>query len=469
MVLVDLNSNLKGNTMMYALRNIVLISFSSFTKNVSKKYIYLAVSSLVLILCLLIRGSLDISLINFLSQAETNSEFGTSDENSSSIYIIKKGDTLSQILAKEKILTSDAQDIIRLANEHDVSSSLQIGQEITFEYDISLLENENSDLTQEERTLTRIWFPIDKLNSMEFVRTDNGFIAKQVQVQLTKMLTKYETEISNSFIESLKKVGLSTNAIIELVNTYSHQIDFQRQIRSGDKITVITEKFVTDDSKLSHHGKIIYAGLISQGNHYEIYRYSPEGSEKDQQFFGSDGQSIKSTLLKTPVNVARISSHYGFRERHPVLGYGKMHKGVDFSAPIGTPIYSAGTGVVDFIGWKSGYGKFIVIKHGNNLSTAYAHASRFANDLRKGMRVKQGQVIAYVGQTGQTTGPHLHYEILIDGKQVNPMKFKSTPGLKLSGKQLAKFNKFKSQVSSLSKKLDTDELIASEIKEINLF
>ena len=384
--------------------------------------------------------------------------------------IIKKGDTLGAILRKQDLPNSDIRDLIKLAKDQKITSQLKIGQKLIFEYSIQLSEKESSDLNEELYSLDRMVFVKDKIHSIEFVRQDDKFITHNIKAPLKKLITQYNATINSSLIASLKKAGMSTNSIVRLINAYSHQIDFQRQIRAGDKVTVITEKFVTENDEFSHHGKILYANLNSQKTDYNIYRFSPSGKKEDLQFFSEDGQSIKSTLLRTPVKVARISSHYGYRKKHPVLGYGRMHKGVDFAASIGTPIYASGNGTISFISWKSGYGRFILVRHDKTLSTAYAHASKFAKGLKKGSRVKQGDIIAFVGKSGRVTGPHLHYEVRINGKQVNPMKFKSKPGIKLTGAKLTNFNKYKEKILKLGKKLeDGAELKPEEINEIKLY
>lgn len=398
------------------------------------------------------------------------SEEVSSNEAKIQEVVIKKGDTLGAILRKQDLPNLDIRNLIKLATDQKITSQLKIGQKLVFEYSIQLTEKEDSDLNEESYSLDRMIFVKDKIHSIEFVRQDDKFIAHNIKAPLKKLITQYNATISSSLIASLKKAGMSTNSIVRLINAYSHQIDFQRQIRSGDKITVITEKFVTENDEFSHHGKILYANLNSQKTDYNIYRFSPSGKKEDLQFFSEDGQSIKSTLLRTPVKVARISSHYGYRKKHPVLGYGRMHKGVDFAASIGTPIYASGNGTVSFIGWKSGYGRFILIRHDKTLSTAYAHASKFAKGLKKGSRVKQGDIIAFVGKSGRVTGPHLHYEVRINGKQVNPMKFKSKPGIKLTGAKLSNFNKHKEKLLKLGKKLgDGAELKPEEINEIKLY
>ncbi len=383
---------------------------------------------------------------------------------------ITKGDTLGAILRKQDLPNLDIRALIKLAIDKKITSQLKIGQKLLFEYNIQLIEKEGTDINEEKLILDRMIFVKDKINSIEFVRQEDKFVAHDIKAPLKKLVTQYNATINSSLIASLKKAGMSTNSIVRLINAYSHQIDFQRQIRAGDKISVISEKFVTENNEFSHHGKILYANLNSRGMTYNIYRFSPSGKKEDLQFFSEDGQSIKSTLLRTPVKVARISGHYGYRKKHPVLGYGAMHKGVDFAASIGTPIYASGSGTITFIGWKSGYGRFILLRHDKTLSTAYAHASKFAKGLKKGSRVKQGDIIAFVGRSGRVTGPHLHYEVRINGKQVNPMKFKSKPGIKLTGEKLTNFKKYKGQILKLGKKLGDDlELTAAEINEIKLF
>lgn len=368
-----------------------------------------------------------------------------------SVIKVKKGDSLSSILAKQKIPIAERMQIIQLANQNAIIKKLSIGQTISFYYNIELIEQLESELVEEKIVLDRMSIDTGKFQSIDFVREGEKIILKNIAVPIKKVVTRYETTIDSNIISSLKKAGLDTNCSIQLVNAYSYQIDLQRQIRKGDKITVIVEKFITEDNELSHYGRILSSFLLAKGNHYNIYSYASD--DKNYRFFNENGQSIKGTLLQTPVDVVRISSHYGYRAKHPVLGYGRMHKGVDFAASTGTPIYSAGDGVIDFIGWKNGYGRFVIVKHNATLSTAYAHASKFAKNLQKGSRVRQGQVIAYVGSTGYATGPHLHYEVRINGQQVNPLKFKSTPGLKLAGKDLEKFNSFKKKLHQLDKKL----------------
>lgn len=360
---------------------------------------------------------------------------------------VKNGDTFSKILARQEITSEEAYKLISALRNSKIEYIPQIGQRISFHYDTNIIETNEDDLSSENSTLSFVNIHIDNIRRIEITRTENGFVARDFIIPLNKVTERSSAIINGSFMSTAKSLGLSTNNILEIINAYSYQIDFQRQIKAGDKVTFITEKFYTEDGKFSHSGKVLFASLNLSGTEYKIYRYSPQESD-NAEYFSEDGRSVKRNLLRTPVNVARISSHFGNR-KHPIMGYTKMHKGVDFAAPIGTPIYAAGDGTITEMNWKAGYGKFVQIKHSSTLSTAYAHASKFAKNLKKGSKIKQGQVIAYVGTTGNSTGPHLHYEVKINGKHVNPMSVKGTPGVLLTGQAKIKFDKFKKEVIKL--------------------
>lgn len=383
-----------------------------------------------------ISGTLSISL-------EANEENGY-EENFPTVVerFVKNGDTLSKILTNQNISAEDIYKIINSLKDNNITYIPKIGQKITFRYETTISENSQDDLTSQTLNISSIDIQIDKVHHIEITRPNNkDFVARDFFIPLLKKITKTTSTIVNNFMSTAKTMGVSTNNILEIINAYSYQIDFQRQIKEGDSVTFVTEQFFTEDGKFSHSGQVIFASMNLSGKNYNIYKYSPSESEQGQ-YFSEDGSSVKRNLLKTPMNVARISSHFGNR-KHPIQGYTKMHRGVDFSAPIGTPIYSAGDGVITEIGWRSGYGKFIQVKHSATLSTAYGHASRFAPNLKVGSRIKQGQTIAYVGTTGNSTGPHLHYEVRVNGKQVNPSSFKGSPGALLSGMSRTKFEKFK--------------------------
>lgn len=381
-----------------------------------------------------------------LSEPEESVENNTSRE-----VFVQKGDTLSKILFRQDLPVFEIQAIIDASKKLKNGIVLQLGQKITFDYDLSMHDSDD-DLVEETATLKRVAIALDKVKSIEILRTENGFIAQALEIPLRRMLTKSSTIVKSDFMSAARALGISNSNAVDLVNIYSHQIDFQRQVKRGDNLDLIVEKYITEDGKFSHYGKVVFASLKLSGKAHNIYRYSHDGSD-NVQYFSEDGKSVKRNLLRTPIGVARISSGFGNR-KHPILGYTKMHKGVDFFAPKGTPIYAAGNGVITEIGWKSGFGKFIQIRHSSTLATAYGHSSAFAKGLTKGSTVKQGQVIAYVGQTGRATGPHLHYEVKINGKQVNPLSIKTSPGVELSGKHLHDFTAFKKRIHAAHAKAE---------------
>ena len=252
-------------------------------------------------------------------------------------------------------------------------------------------------------------------------------------------------EIQTSVYGSAAKAGIPSAIVAKLIRTYAHNVDFQRDIRRGDKIEVLYESKETEDGEFAKLGNVLYANLTIGGRSKPIYRFKSKDGRVD--YYHENGKSIKKTLLRTPVDGARMSSGYGMR-RHPILGYNKMHKGIDFAASTGTPIYAAGDGTLSYVGRKGGYGNYMSIRHNGKISTAYAHLHRFAKGMRKGKRVKQGQLIGYVGSTGRSTGPHLHYEVLVNGKQVNPRRVDLPTGHNLTGQDL---KNFKAKVRSYSR------------------
>jgi murein DD-endopeptidase MepM/ murein hydrolase activator NlpD len=231
--------------------------------------------------------------------------------------------------------------------------------------------------------------------------------------------------------------GIPAQVVVQMIHMFSYEVDFQRDLRPGDTFEVLYSYYYTPDGKPAKQGQIDYATIHLAGRSLTLYRYQPKG-EAQADFLDARGQSAKSMLMKTPVDGARISSAFGMRF-HPVLGYTRMHKGIDFAVPTGTPVMAAGSGVIQVEGWEGGYGNFIVLNHGNSYSTAYGHLSRFAPGVHQGSRVRQGQVIAYSGATGLATGPHLHYEIRINGTQVNPATVKVARGRILFGNELREF------------------------------
>jgi murein DD-endopeptidase MepM/ murein hydrolase activator NlpD len=270
------------------------------------------------------------------------------------------------------------------------------------------------------------------------------FQAAETAKQLQRRTIAVQGEIQSSLFESGRKAGVPMNVLTNLIRNYSYDVDFQRDIQPGDGFEMLYEQMVTEDGEIANGaGDIIYAALTLSGKKRAIYRY--EDGEGIVEYFNAKGESVRKALLRTPIDGARLSSGFGAR-KHPVLGYTKMHKGIDFAAPTGTPIYAAGGGTVEEVGPKGSYGNYIRIRHNKEIATAYAHMSRFGAGMRRGARVAQGEVIGYVGTTGRSTGAHLHYEIVKNGQQVNPLSVDMPTGRNLDGKEL---NRFKGLVASI--------------------
>ena len=238
--------------------------------------------------------------------------------------------------------------------------------------------------------------------------------------------------------------NIPINIIVEFAGIYGFQVDFQRDIRKKDKFQIMYEVFLNEKKEIIETGEILFANLKLSGQENSLYYFDYKGSEGH---YDKGGKSVKKALMKTPINGARLSSPFGMR-KHPIDGYNKMHKGTDFAAPMGTPIMASGDGIVKKAGWCGGGGNCIKIKHNSTYQTVYAHMSKFARGIKSGVRVKQGQTIGYVGSTGKSTGPHLHYEVIVNGKKVNSQKLKLPSGKILKGKERKLFetNKIKLDV-----------------------
>ncbi|AVP87775.1 membrane protein [Candidatus Phycorickettsia trachydisci] len=289
---------------------------------------------------------------------------------------------------------------------------------------------------------------------LDAFKKDDNFIIQNQSIELMKSFVKISSPINSSLFDTLKKLNIPLNSINELIKSYSHQIDFQRQVKANDKIELIVEKYAEVEGNLFYYGHIAFSKLSLGKNTYPLYRYS--WGNNQTEYFSKDGHTYKKNLLKNPIQATRISSHFGSR-KHPILGYTRMHKGVDFAAPRGTPIYAAGDGVITGMGRKGGYGNFVQIKHHSSLSTFYAHISKFHPSIKPGTRIKQGKVIAYVGATGTASGPHLHYEVHINGRAVNPLSIKTSTANLLSPLEVKKFRKYRDYLHEVSKVLDTKD------------
>lgn len=273
---------------------------------------------------------------------------------------------------------------------------------------------------------------------------NGGYKSEKNVIELERTLHFAEGAIDGSLYQVLRAQGVPASMIHHMIMAYSYDVDFQRSLKLGDSFGIFYSTYQDPNTGQRRPGEILFAYLTVKGKTMPIYRFkSGSGGYK---FYNSNGESVRKGLLRTPVDGARISGRFGMRKRHPVLGYSKMHKGIDFAAPRGTPIMAAGSGVVEKVGRWGSYGNYIRIRHNGEYSTAYAHLSRYAKGLRHGQRVRQGQIIGYVGATGRATGAHLHYEVLHRKKHINPLKLKLIPATKLKGTELKRFRLAKAEL-----------------------
>jgi len=346
--------------------------------------------------------------------------------------IVRKGHSFSDTLAEAGIDRSEAQKINESIRRVINLKSLGAGQEILVAF------GEDGSRRGSNFRLASLKISAPE-HDIEVMRDDGGnFITRSTQKKLTQRPVKASFKIIGSLYQSGISAGISPNIMLEIIRAYSYDVDFQRDIKSGDDLTVLYGASFNPQGRKVHDGNVIYAALNTGGKELKIYRHIDKSG--DVGYFTVDGQSVKKSLLRTPVNGAHITSRFGFR-MHPLLGFSRMHQGIDFGAPAGTPIFASGSGVIEEMGPKGGYGKYMKVRHNSDYASAYAHISRFASGMRPGRKVKQGEIIAYVGSTGLATGPHLHYEIIFKGEKVNPLSVKSTPGVKLAGAELKTFRK----------------------------
>jgi len=273
---------------------------------------------------------------------------------------------------------------------------------------------------------------------------DLKFNEKIITIKLDKKIIYKENVILQSLYKAATDQKIPPNTIIEFARIYGFQVDFQRDIRKEDKFQIMYEVFIDKNDKIIETGEILFANLKLSGQDNSLYYFDKESVEGH---YDKNGKSVQKALMKTPINGARLSSSFGMR-KHPIDGFNKMHRGTDFAAPTGTPIMASGNGIIKKAGWCGGGGNCVKIRHNSTYQTVYAHMSKFARGIKKGVRVKQGQTIGYVGSTGKSTGPHLHYEVIVNGKKVNSQKLKLPSGKVLKGKnrQLFETNKIKLNV-----------------------
>ena len=332
---------------------------------------------------------------------------------------IEPGDTFDKILNQYNVNKDEIKIIKKKLYKKINLNNLNTSQKIIFTID------------QTNDSIKEFMFQIsnkEKIILTQDLENEN-FKEEIVLTKLKKEIVYKENIISFSLYKSAVDQAIPVNIILDFAGIYGFQVDFQRDIRKRDKFQIMYESFIDENKKVIETGNILFANLILNGEDNSLYFFDKEGSIGH---YDKNGKSIQKALMKTPINGARLSSPFGMR-KHPIDGFNKMHKGTDFAAPMGTPIMASGSGIVKKAGWCGGGGNCVVIKHNSTYQTIYAHMSKFAKGLRNGVRVKQGQTIGYVGSTGKSTGPHLHYEVLINGKKVNSQTLKLPSGKVLKG------------------------------------
>lgn len=357
---------------------------------------------------------------------------------------IESGDNLMEVLVNAGAERADAHTAIQsLKGVYDPRRDLRVGDEL--QITLGPVIDSASPAEVPDYELSSLRLPVTYDREVEVERADDDFIAREIELPLTTEFVRVTGTIDSSLFVNGRDAGIPISVLIELIRIYSFDVDFQRDIWNGDAFEIMFERQRNEDDAVVNNGDIHYAKLTLRGTDLPFYRF--ETSKGTIDYFNEKGESVRKALMKTPLDGARLSSRFGSR-KHPILGYTVRHAGVDFAAPTGTPIYAAGDGTVEVAGVNGGYGKYIRVRHNGTYSTAYAHLNGYARGVSSGKRVRQGQVIGYVGTTGRSTGPHLHYEIHRDGKQINPLGLKLPSGEKLKGDRLATFQSLRESVDA---------------------
>lgn len=362
---------------------------------------------------------------------------------------IGRGDTLLGLLQKKNVAAPDAHAAVNALKDVFDPRDIRVGQKIT----VSTKPEASSPTLDAIRIAVAPGHDVLALR-----RSDDVFEATVLKAETTLETRAFSGAIDSSLYVAAVNKGVPAPVLVDMIKLFSYDVDFQRDIRSNDSFEIMFDRRVTDNGLVVENGEISYAAMTLRGTTFKIYAF--EHSEGQVDYYNEQGKGIRKALMRTPINGARLSSSFG-RRKHPVLGYTKMHRGVDFAAPRGTPIYAAGDGVIEKRQRWSSFGNYMRIRHGDGFATAYAHMKGFARGYSVGSRVKQGAVIGYVGTTGRSTGPHLHYEVLKNGGQVNPMKVRFPASKSLSGEELVAFQAARSKTDMAWTRAFTERDIAS--------
>ena len=353
---------------------------------------------------------------------------------------ISKGETFDKILSKSLIPNEEInkvkKNLILDYNLNNLKTNL----------DIKLIVDESNN-----KKITSFIFPVSRTKKIQLTRNleTDLFEKKTIITNLNKKIIFKEGKILQSLYKTAVDLKVQPGIIIEFASIYGFQVDFQRDIRKNDTFQIMYEVFMDDNQKIYETGNIIFADLKLSGSNNLLYYFDKKGSEGH---YDQNGKSVEKALMKTPINGARLSSAFGMR-KHPIDGFNKMHRGTDFAAPMGTPIMASGSGVITRARWCGGGGNCIKIKHNSTYETIYAHMKNFASGIKEGVRVKQGQIIGYVGSTGKSTGPHLHYEVVASGKKINSQKLKLPSGKVLKSNERTLFEVVKIKLDVLKSEL----------------
>ena len=362
-------------------------------------------------------------------------------------YEIKKGDTIQKILKKLKVKNNDIQNTIIQYKKYGNPNKLLVGNKIDIIIEKSLSTNKN--------TIVKFSVPITKSTTIAITKNeDNKIVSNKIITKLYKRKVLSENIIKKNLYSSAMEVNINPDTIIEFARIFGFEIDFQRDIRKNDYFKIVYEKYFDENGKFIKSGSILFTHMSVNGREITLYKF---GNDKSYGYFDVNGKSVEKALMKTPINGARLSSPFGMR-KHPILGYNKKHLGTDFAAPMGTPIMASGSGTITRAKWCGGGGNCIKIKHNSTYETVYAHMKSFAAGMKVGKKVRQGQIIGYVGSTGMSTGPHLHYEVIVNGKKVNSQTLKLPSGKVLKDEERKQFE---------IHRIKTDVMIAELIAKKN--
>ena len=339
-------------------------------------------------------------------------------------YIVKNNDTIEKVLKKYNVVSGDINNIANKIVQKKLSN-IFAGTEIKI---VTKVNSESNEIISFSYT-------VNEITTVEIKRVKNDFIINKKILKLKKKEVILSNTIKNNLYSSSIEIGIEPNIIVEFANIFGFEVDFQRDIRTGDKFEIYYEVFTEEDNIVRKTGKIIYASMFVNNKELALYNFK---FKDEVGYYDVDGKSVVKTLMKTPINGARLSSSFGFR-KHPILGYNKLHQGTDFAAARGTPIMASGSGVVLRAQKYKGYGNYVSIRHNSTYVTAYGHMSKFGRAIKKNARVSQGQIIGYVGSTGLSTGPHLHYEVIKNGKRINSQRLKLPSGKILDNDARNKF------------------------------